>query len=306
MADLRIIFMGTPEFAVPSLRILLENDLNVVAVVTAPDKPQGRGRKVAYSAVKTCALEYGLLVLQPTNLKSPDFLNELKAFNANLQVVVAFRMLPEAVWAMPELGTINLHASLLPQYRGAAPINWAIINGETETGVTTFFIRHDIDTGNIIFQEKIPIDDDDTAGTLHDKLMNAGAELVLKTVRAIAAGDYPVQPQPVMSDLKVAPRIHKETCAIDWNNSSRSIVNFVRGLSPYPAAWTTFNGRHFKILKAGEAHRTDNSHKPGELDTDNKSFLHVRTADGWVSILELQAEGKRAMTTQVYFAGNRL
>ncbi len=306
MPDLRIIFMGTPEFAVPSLRILLENNFNVVAVVTAPDKPQGRGRKVAFSAVKTCAMEYGLPVLQPTNLKSPDFLNELKSFNANLQVVVAFRMLPEVVWSMPEIGTINLHASLLPQYRGAAPINWAIINGEKETGVTTFFIRHEIDTGNVIFQEKIPIDDDDTAGTLHDKLMNAGAKLVLKTVRAIASGDYPVQPQPVITDLKVAPRIHKETCAINWHSSSRAIVNFVRGLSPYPAAWTTFNGRHFKILKAVEVQHDANSRQPGEWDTDNKSYLHVRTTDGWVSILELQADGKRAMTTQAYFTGNKL
>jgi len=306
MPDLRIIFMGTPEFAVPSLTILVENGFNVVAVVTAPDKPQGRGRKVAFSAVKKCALEYNLPVLQPTNLKSPDFLSELKSFNANLQVVVAFRMLPEAVWSMPEFGTINLHASLLPQYRGAAPINWAIINGEKETGVTTFFIRHEIDAGNIIFQEKIPISADDTAGTLHDKLMTAGAELVLKTVRAIASGNYPVQPQPMVSDLNVAPRIHKETCAINWNSKSSDIVNFVRGLSPYPAAWTTFNGRHFKILKATVAERDRNNHKPGEWDTDNKSFLHVRTADGWVNILELQAEGKRAMTTQAYFAGNRL
>jgi methionyl-tRNA formyltransferase len=239
-------------------------------------------------------LEYNLPVLQPAKLKSPEFLSELKSFNANLQVVVAFRMLPEAVWSMPELGTINLHASLLPQYRGAAPINWAIINGEKETGVTTFFIRHEIDTGNIIFQERIPISDDDNAGTLHDKLMT------------IASGDYPVQPQPMVSDLKVAPRIHKETCAIDWNKSSREIVNFIRGLSPYPAAWTTFNGRHFKILRAAEANRNSDSHKPGEWDTDNKSFLRVRTGDGWVDILELQAEGKRAMTTQAFFAGNRL
>lgn len=306
MPDLRIVFMGTPEFAVPSLRILVENEFNVVAVVTAPDKPQGRGRKVAFSAVKECAFEYGIPVLQPTNLKSAEFLRDLKAFDVNLQVVVAFRMLPEVVWSMPELGTINLHASLLPQYRGAAPINWAIINGEEETGVTTFFIRHEIDTGNIIFQERVPIAADDTAGMLHDKLMNAGAELVLKTVRAIASGTYPVQPQPTVQELKTAPRIHKETCAINWNNSSRPVVNFIRGLSPYPAAWTIFNGRHFKILKAVEAQRDPDSHQPGEWDTDNKSFLHVRTADGWVDILELQAEGKRAMTTKEYFAGNRM
>ena len=306
MPELRIVFMGTPEFAVPSLRILVENNFNVVAVVTAADKPQGRGRKVAFSAVKTCALEYNLPVLQPTNLKAPEFLEELKSFNANLQVVVAFRMLPEVVWSMPEFGPINLHASLLPQYRGAAPINWAIINGEKETGVTTFFIRHEIDTGNIIFQEKVPIDPDDTAGTLHDKLKTAGAELVLKTVRAIASGDYPVQPQSPTRDLKIAPRIHKETCEINWNSSSRAIVNFVRGLSPYPAAWTTFNGRHFKILKAVEIQRDADSRQPGEWDTDNKTYLHIRTADGWVAILELQAEGKRAMMTKEYFAGNQL
>lgn len=306
MPELRIVFMGTPEFAVPSLRILVENNFNVVAVVTAPDKPQGRGRKVAFSAVKECALAYGLPLLQPTNLKSADLLSELKAFNANLQVVVAFRMLPEAVWSMPEIGTINLHASLLPQYRGAAPINWAIINGERETGVTTFFIRHEIDTGNIIYQEKIAIDPHETAGTLHDKLKDAGAKLVLKTVRAIASGTYHAQPQPVVPELKAAPRIHKETCAINWNSTSREIVNFVRGLSPYPSAWTTFSGRQFKILKAAEVRRDTDNLNPGALDTDNKSFLHVRTADGWVDILELQAEGKRAMKTKEYFAGNRL
>src|SRR5690606_8788174 len=306
MPDLRIVFMGTPEFAVPSLRILAENNFNVVAVLTAPDKPQGRGRKVAFSAVKACALEYGLPVLQPTNLKSPEFLEQLKAFHANLQGEVAFRMRPEAVWSMPDLGTINLHATLLPQYRGAATINWATINGEAETGVTTFFIRHEIDTGNIIFQERVSIDSGDTAGTLHDKLKTVGAELVLKTVRAIASGNYPVQPQPVIEELKTAPRIHKETCAIQWNKSSREIVNFVRGLSPYPAAWTTFNGRHFKILQTTALELDANGRKPGEWDTDNKSYLHVRTADGWVAILELQAEGKRAMTTKQYFAGNKL
>jgi methionyl-tRNA formyltransferase len=249
MNELRIIFMGTPEFAVPSLQILLENKINVVAVVTAPDKPQGRGQKIVYSPVKECALQYNVPVLQPTNLKSPEFLQELKSYNANLQIVVAFRMLPEAVWAMPSLGTFNLHASLLPQYRGAAPINWAVINGEKETGITTFFLKHEIDTGSIIYQEKETIYSDDTVGTLYERLMNKGGQLVLKTVRSIVAGNYPSLPQPTDIEIKHAPKIFKETCQIDWNKTSEQIRNFVRGLSPYPAAWGIINEKTFKIFK---------------------------------------------------------
>lgn len=298
--------MGTPEFAVSSLEILVENKFGVVAVITAPDKPQGRGKKVVPSPVKECAIRHGIPVLQPTNLKSPEFLEDLKSYNANLQVVVAFRMLPEVVWSMPEFGTINLHASLLPQYRGAAPINWAIINGEKETGVTTFFIRHEIDTGSIIFQEKVEITGNDTAGTLHDKLRDAGAQLVLKTVNAIASGDYPETPQSQDVELRKAPKIFKETCAIDWNTRSIDVVNFVRGLNPYPSAWTTFNGRTYKIHRASIADRDSNKGNPGDVETDSKSFLHVRTSDGWINVLELQPEGKKRMTTVEYFRGNSL
>src|ERR1041385_5544152 len=217
MNNLRIIFMGTPEFAVPSLEALVENKFDVVAVITAPDKPQGRGQKLTASPVKECALKYSIPVLQPTNLKSPDFINELKSYNANLQIVVAFRMLPEIVWAMPSIGTFNLHASLLPQYRGAAPINWAIINGETETGVTTFFLKHEIDTGSIIFQEKEKINADDNVGSLYERLMKIGSGLVLKTVKAIEVGNVPTQTQIESSSLRHAPKIFKETCEINWN-----------------------------------------------------------------------------------------
>lgn len=306
MTDLRIIFMGTPEFAVPSLEILVENNLNVVAVVTAPDKPQGRGNKVIPSPVKECAIKHAVPVLQPTNLKAPEFLEELKGYNANLQVVVAFRMLPEVVWSMPEFGTVNLHASLLPQYRGAAPINWAIINGEKETGVTTFFIRHEIDTGSIIFREKVDIKEDDTAGTLHDRLRDAGAQIVLKTAKAIAAGEYPSQPQPQDTELKKAPKIFKETCAIDWHRTNAEIINFVRGLNPHPSAWTTFNERVFKIHRVEQANSASDARNAGEWVTDNKAFLRIRTSDGWINILELQAEGKKRMTVAEYFRGNTL
>ncbi|MFN3316928.1 MAG: methionyl-tRNA formyltransferase, partial [Raineya sp.] len=234
---MRIIFMGTPEFAVPSLQVLVENGYNIVGVVTAPDKPAGRGKQMQVSEVKQYALSQNLPILQPEKLKSPDFLAELQALKADLQVVVAFRMLPEVVWAMPPIGTFNLHASLLPKYRGAAPINWAIINGETETGVTTFFLQHEIDTGNIIFQEKEPISPTDTAGSLYQRLMHKGAKLVLKTVQTIEKGD--VQTFPQVGEITHAPKIFRETCQIDWNKTSTEIYNFVRGLAPYPAAWTT-------------------------------------------------------------------
>jgi methionyl-tRNA formyltransferase len=278
--------MGTPEFAVPSLEILIENKYNVVAVITAPDKPQGRGQKLTPSPVKESALKHNLPVLQPTNLKSPQFLEELKSYQANLQIVVAFRMLPEVVWAMPELGTFNLHGSLLPQYRGAAPINWAIINGEKETGVTTFFLKHEIDTGSIIFQEKEPINEDDTVGTVYERLMHKGAKLVLKTVQAIEQGNYPSVPQPQGIEIKHAPKIFKETCQINWNQSSQNIVNFVRGLSPYPSAWTTINEKVFKIFKVSlpSSHFQHPATSIQNYITDNKTYLYFKTSDGFVSI----------------------
>jgi methionyl-tRNA formyltransferase len=306
MNHLRIIFMGTPEFAVPSLEILIENRATVVAVVTAPDKPQGRGQKIVYSPVKECAMKYNIPVLQPTNLKSPEFLEELKSYQANLQIVVAFRMLPEVVWAMPSFGTFNLHASLLPQYRGAAPINWAIINGEKETGVTTFFLKHEIDTGSIIYQEKEPIHDDDTVGTLYERMMAKGARLVLKTVQSIEANDFPSIPQPSGIEIKHAPKIFKETCQIDWRKTSEEIRNFVRGLSPYPSAWGVINQKTFKIFKVSLPDKKNHESAAGTVDTDNKNYLYIRTSDGWIAIDELQPEGKRRMNIQDFFRGNKL
>lgn len=308
MYSLRIIFMGTPEFAVPSLEILVENKFNVVAVITAPDKPQGRGQKLTASPVKEAASRHNIPVLQPTNLKSPEFIEELQRYQANLQVVVAFRMLPEVVWAMPEFGTFNLHASLLPQYRGAAPINWAIINGEKETGVTTFFLKQEIDTGSIIFQEKESIHETDNVGTLYERLMHKGAGLVLKTVKAIELGNYPSVPQDMSVEIKHAPKIFKETCEIKWDQPSKKIVDFIRGLSPYPAAWTVLNGKTFKIFK-GEASTVDSRHLTvdrGPFRTDNKTHLDIKTSDGWVAVLELQPEGKKRMTLSEFFRGNKL
>lgn len=303
MNKLKIVFMGTPEFAVPSLEILLENKLDVAAVVTAPDKPQGRGLKLTASPVKESALKYNIPVLQPTNLKAPEFLDELKAVNANLQVVVAFRMLPEIVWAMPALGTFNLHGSLLPQYRGAAPINWAIINGEKQTGVTTFFLKHEIDTGSIIFQEKEEIGDQDDAEAVYKRLMMKGADLVLKTVKAIESGNFSSVPQSA-TEIKHAPKIFKETCEINWNQPSERIRNFVRGLSPYPSAWTVLKGKIFKIFRVQS---TDGRRSTaGEIETDNKTFLRVKTQDGWLSVLELQQEGKKRMGIEDFFRGNKI
>ncbi|HQD13162.1 MAG TPA: methionyl-tRNA formyltransferase, partial [Chitinophagales bacterium] len=250
--DLRIVFMGTPDFAVPSLDILVQNNYDVVGVITAPDKPAGRGQQLQQSAVKKYAVEKGLHILQPEKLKNPEFIAELKALEANLFIVVAFRMLPEMVWQMPEYGTFNLHASLLPQYRGAAPINWAVINGEKETGVTTFFLQHEIDTGNIILQETIKIEEEDNAGTVHDKLMNVGSQLVLKTVRAIEENKVQESPQSAINSpqLKHAPKIFKETCLIDWQRPAAEIHNLIRGLSPYPAAFTYLDGKVLKIYSA--------------------------------------------------------
>lgn len=306
MQELRIIFMGTPEFAVPSLEILVENHYNVVAVITAPDKPQGRGQKIVYSPVKQCALRHNIPVLQPSNLKSGEFQNELKALNANLQIVVAFRMLPESVWAMPSIGTFNLHASLLPEYRGAAPINWAIINGEKETGVTTFFLRHEIDTGSVIFQEREPIHHTDTMGTLYERLMQKGARLVLKTVNAIKEGNYPSVPQAESQTIKHAPKIFKETCEINWDQPAEKVRNFVRGLSPNPTAWCVLSGKLFKILTVSVADASTNGHHPGEIKTDNKNYLYIKTSDGWISVIELQPEGKRKMNIREFFMGNKI
>ncbi|WP_420315813.1 methionyl-tRNA formyltransferase [Ekhidna sp.] len=299
---LRIIFLGTPDFAAASLKKLVQNQVNVVAVITAPDKPQGRGKKLGMSAVKTYALEAGLPILQPANLKSPQFLEELKSYNADLQIVVAFRMLPVAVWDMPPMGTFNLHASLLPQYRGAAPINWAIINGETETGVTTFFLKHEIDTGEIIFQEPELIKPSDNVGNLYERLMNKGADLVLKTVLAIEVGDYPSQPQDNNQEIKHAPKIFKEDCEIDWQKTSKEINDFIRGLSPYPAAWTKLHGKTLKVFEVEKANEGTNK-SIGELYSDSKNYLRVNTKDGTLNIMDLQMEGKRRMNVTDFLRG---
>lgn len=304
--DLRIVFMGTPDFAVASLQILVESGWNVVAVVTAPDKPQGRGRKLIPSPVKEKALELGIAVLQPTKLKSPEFLLELSALHADLQVVVAFRMLPELVWSMPPMGTFNLHASLLPNYRGAAPINWAIINGEKETGVTTFFLKHEIDTGSIIFQEKETIDPEDNVGTLYNRLMVKGATLVQRTVDAIAEGNIFPFPQDEAKALHHAPKIYKETCQIEWTDSAENIHNFVRGLSPYPAAWTNLQGKILKIFKTKPSTANKPSLSPGQYVTDGKTSFIFQTGEGALEVLELQLEGKKHMTIEEFLRGNRL
>ncbi|KPM48111.1 methionyl-tRNA formyltransferase [Jiulongibacter sediminis] len=305
--------MGTPDFAVETLKTLVENKVNVVAVITAPDKPAGRGQKLRETPVKKYAVEQGIPVLQPTRLKSPDFLEELASYKADLQVVVAFRMLPEMVWNMPTKGTFNLHGSLLPQYRGAAPINWAIINGEKETGVTTFFIEKEIDTGHIMFSEKLPIREDMSAGELHDEMMVLGANLVLKTVRAIEADDYPQIPQSELfnseDELKPAPKIFKETCEIDWSKETESLYNLIRGLSPYPAAWTTLQEKTLKIYQTQklnekpEGDLVDSSLT--EVISNGKDLLAFKTADGWLGITELQLEGKRRMTTEEFLRGFR-
>lgn len=313
----RIIFMGTPEFAVPSLEILLKNSYNVVAVITVQDKSAGRGLKLRYSSVKRSAIEHNIPVLQPKNLKAPAFLEELKNYEADLQVVVAFRMLPEVVWNMPPLGTFNLHASLLPHYRGAAPINWAIINGEKETGVTTFFIKHDIDTGDIIYQEKEPIYDDDNAGTLHDRLMEKGADLVLRTVEAIDKGNCPqISQQSILNnskEIKPAPKIFRDACRINWEMPSQEIYNFVRGLSPYPAAWTILNDKLAKIfritiIKGIEEIKDKKSveARPGVYLTDNKKFIHYITGNGLLAIEEIQMEGKKRMNIEEFLRGNKI
>jgi methionyl-tRNA formyltransferase len=310
---MRIIFMGTPEFAVASLDILVQNNYNIVAVITTPDKPAGRGLQLQESAVKKYALSKGLTILQPEKLKDENFIQTLKSLNADLQIVVAFRMLPEVVWNMPPKGTFNLHASLLPQYRGAAPINWAIINGERETGVTTFFLQQQIDTGNIIYQEKILINDNDTAGIIHDKLMECGASLVLKTVEAIENNTAPSVPQAVYikEELKEAPKIFKETCKINFEHNCKSIHNLIRGLSPYPTAYFNLsNTEEGKILpvKVYEAQPVKEAHQylSGTIISDGKSFLKVACGEGFVSIVDLQLAGKKRMLISDFLRGFKL
>lgn len=298
---LKILFMGTGEFAVPALKILVENSFNVIAVITAPDKPAGRGLKLHISPVKKFAVENNIPVLQPEKLKNPAFIHQLKSFNADLQVVVAFRMLPEVIWNMPRLGTVNMHASLLPDYRGAAPVNWAIIHGEKETGVTTFFLQHEIDTGDIINSVKIKIEDDDDAGTLHDKLMHAGAQLIVKTVCSIEEGSYKRIPQTKFSQKK-APKIFHDDCMIDWNNEVVTIKNFIRGLSPYPGAYTFLNGKLMKIFKV-ITEKTGHNENAGKFFTDTVSWLKFSAKDGFVCVTELQMEGKKKMQVEEFLRG---
>ena len=311
--DLRIVFMGTPEFAVPSLRALVEGGYNVVAVVTTPDKPAGRGQKIHESDVKVAARELGLPILQPEKLRDTEFVEAMQALQPDLGIVIAFRMLPEVIWAMPRLGTFNLHASLLPQYRGAAPINWAIINGESETGVTTFLLNHEIDKGAIIGQIRTPIGEEDNIGTMYDRLMSIGTGLVVETVERIAAGDIePVEQMHIdESTLRPAPKIFKEDCCIDWSRNGRDIVNFVRGLSPYPAAWTPMSGEGVqpltakifsaKFIPAGG----ESCGECGNIVSDGKSYIRVRCADGQVEIGELQIAGKKRMAVKELLLGFR-
>ncbi|SFZ91345.1 methionyl-tRNA formyltransferase [Flaviramulus basaltis] len=297
MNNLKIVFMGTPDFAVATLKTLVENNYNIVGVITAPDKPAGRGRKLNESAVKEYAKSQNLTILQPTNLKNEDFLNELKALNANLQIVVAFRMLPKAVWQMPKYGTFNLHASLLPNYRGAAPINWAIINGETKTGVSTFFIDEKIDTGDMILQEEIKIEQDENAGNLHDKLMTIGSKLVLTTVSSIEKGDVKTIPQKETKNIKTAYKLNKDNCKIDWNNPIDHIYNMVRGLSPYPAAWCTLiNGDENLDVKiySVEKELIDHPLENGAI-VSTKKELKVAVEKGFIIIKEMKLPGKRTM-----------
>ena len=308
MKDLRIVFMGTPDFAVATLKLLVENDYTIVGIITAPDKPSGRGQHLNESAVKQYAKKIGLNILQPTNLKDDVFLSQLKALNANLQIVVAFRMLPKVVWQMPEIGTFNLHASLLPNYRGAAPINWAIINGESKTGVSTFFIDEEIDTGDMILQEEIDIKKDENAGSLHDKLMILGSQLVLKTVDTIRKGEVKPIPQKAEKNIKTAYKLNKDNCKIDWNDSMNNIYNKIRGLSPYPAAWTTLiNGNEVLDVKLYEAEKEFISHsKIAGTIISNKNEIKVAVAKGFIIIKEIKLPGKRTMEVKSLLNGYKL
>ncbi|GAB3844458.1 methionyl-tRNA formyltransferase [Hymenobacter terrigena] len=305
---LRLVFMGTPDFAVPTLESLLAwPGGQVVAVVTAPDRPAGRGRQLQASAVKQAAEAHGLPVLQPTNLKSPEFQAELKSYAADLQVVVAFRMLPEAVWNMPRLGSINIHGSLLPQYRGAAPINWALMHGDTETGVTSFFLRHEIDTGDLIFQDKIAIAPEDDFGSVYDRLKLVGAALARRSVEAIAAGTAPSTPQEQRSDLRPAPKLQKETGRLDFARPAAELVNWVRGLSPIPTAFAALpDGRIIKIFRAAALPFEADSVSAGTWASDGKKYLRVAAADAWLDLLDVQLEGKKRMPVQELLRGFKL
>ena len=312
--ELRIVYMGSPDFAVESLRALVEGGYNVVGVITMPDKPIGRhGSVLQASPVKKYALSQNLPVLQPEKLKDETFLDELRALKADLQIVVAFRMLPEVVWDMPRFGTFNLHASLLPQYRGAAPINWAVINGDTETGVTTFFLTHEIDTGKIIRQKHLPIADTDNVGTVHDALMAIGAGLVTETVDLLLAGKVDAIPQEEfikdVIELRPAPKIFKDTCRIDWNQPLKKIYDFIRGLSPYPAAWTELvavdgSRQALKVYQA-EKHPASHNQAVGTILTDAKSYIDIVVEDGYIRLLDLQLAGKKRMGVKDFLNGNK-
>ena len=308
MNDFKILFSGTPDFAVESLIILVENGYNICGVITAPDKPAGRGMQMQQSAVKKYALSKGLYILQPEKLKDAVFLSEVASLKADLHIVVAFRMMPEQLWSMPRLGTLNLHASLLPQYRGAAPINRAIMNGETTTGVTTFFLKHEIDTGDIILSDKVDIGPTETAGELHDRLMHIGAALVLKTVQQIEKGNLSTTPQKsITSELKHAPKIFKNDCIINWSDKTSTVFNQIRGLSPYPGAFTMLEDKNGKTLtlKIYSALLLESKElsEAGKIISDNKSFLNIATSDGIISIKELQIEGKKRMSVEDFLRG---
>lgn len=307
MSKLKIIYSGTPEFAVEPLKKLVDNGYDIVAVITAPDKPAGRGMHLRHSAVKEFALKHGLNILQPAKLKDTGFLESVRKLHADLHIVVAFRMMPEELWSMTPMGTFNLHASLLPQYRGAAPINRAIMNGEKETGVTTFFLRHEIDTGDIILSEKVDISENENAGELHDKLMHIGANLVLKTVELIESGKASSHPQQPDTPLKTAPKIFKDDCRIDWNKSAHEIFNQIRGLSPYPGAYTTLISKEGKEtgLKIFKSVKTESDIKttPGEITSNQKNYVRIGCANGNIEITEVQLEGKRKMNIQEFLRG---
>lgn len=309
--DLRIVYMGTPDFAVAPLKLLVEKGYNIVGVVTNPDKPAGRGQKVQESAVKQYAKTKNITILQPEKFKDPLFINQLSSLKADLQIIVAFKMLPEIIWSMPRLGTVNLHASLLPQYRGAAPINWAIINGEKKTGLTTFFLKHEIDTGNIILREEVEIDEMYNAGLLHDKLMESGAQLIIKTMDAIISGNYPQihQAELIGPDeiIRNAPKIFKDDCRINWKSDTNSIYDHIRGLSPYPAAWTELKTPDGEIiqLKIFETTKEFSTHAypVGQIVTDEKTYLKIAVIDGFISIIKLQQAGKKPLLINEFLRG---
>lgn len=306
----RIVFMGTPDFAVASLDALVKAGCHIVGVITAPDKPAGRGMKLTESAVKKYAVEKGLHILQPEKLKNPAFIEELRALQADLQIVVAFRMLPEIVWNMPALGTVNLHGSLLPQYRGAAPIHWAVINGEKETGVTTFKLKHEIDTGDILLQKSFPISDDETTGEVHDRMKIIGADLLVETVKGLANGSIQKIDQSAVgggqsTELKHAPKIFTEDCQINWNQPVDNVHNLIRGLSPFPGALTVLDGKILKVYR-GKKELANHSHEPGKVVSDGKTFLKFACTNGYIHILDLQLEGKKRMFTEDFLRGYRV